>query len=68
MEKRWGHIDPDTPIEPPRYTPEQLIAMTRHAKANRYAPSINLEIYEDGSVSSESLAVMAELRVAIRSR
>jgi hypothetical protein len=66
LEKRWGHIDWNTAIASPKYSPEQLIERIKHAQKNRYPLSINLEMYEDGSVSSESLELLEEVREVIR--
>lgn len=67
LEKRWGHIDLNTPISAPKLTLEQLIERIQHAQKNRYPLSINLEMYEDGSVSPESLELLKNVRAHIRS-
>ncbi|YCM42775.1 alpha-L-fucosidase [Verrucomicrobiaceae bacterium 227] len=66
LERRWGHIDLNTPISKPRYDVKQMTAFVRKAIANRYPLSINLEMYEDGSVSPESRALLKELKAVIR--
>ncbi len=66
LEKRWGHIDKNTTIAPPEYSAEELVERIRHARKNRYPLSINLEMYEDGSVSPKSLEVLRKVRGAIR--
>jgi len=68
LEKRWGHIDLDTPIPKPKYDLEKLSGFIDQAKDNRYPLSINLEMYEDGTVSPESLSLLKDLRVNIRGR
>jgi len=66
LEKKWGHIDFNTPISSPEYTADQLIDRILYAKKNRYPLSINLEMYEDGSVSKESLNLLKKIRAAVR--
>lgn len=66
LEKRWGHIDEDTPIAAPKLNLQQLTANVKQAQRNRYPLSINLEMYEDGSVSPESAALLKELKAAVR--
>jgi len=66
FEKKWGHIEFNSPISKPRYSAEKLTALVKKAQQNHYPLSINMEIYEDGSVSPESVAVLKELKSAIR--
>jgi len=68
LEKRWGHIEMNTTIPKPKYTVEQLTGFVQQAQANRYPLSINLEMYEDGSVSPESLSALRELKSSVRER
>ncbi|MDO6518647.1 alpha-L-fucosidase [Zobellia uliginosa] len=66
LEERWGHIDFNTPIKKPKFSAEELSGYVKNAQHNRYPLSINLEMYEDGSVSSESLKLLKELRKTVR--
>lgn len=66
LERRWGHIDEDTPISAPKQSLQQLTSNVRKALLNRYPLSINLEMYEDGSVSPASLELMKQLKAVIR--
>ena len=66
LEKRWGHIDLNTPIISPKFDLARLTQWVRAAQQQRYPLSINLEMYEDGSVSPESMALLKELRKAVR--
>jgi len=66
MEKTWGHLAANTDITPPKYTAEQLSDMIKDGMSRRNALSINLEMYEDGSVSPASLDVMQQVRAIIR--
>ena len=66
FEKKWGHIEPNTPISKPRYNLDQLTRFIQKTQQDRYPLSINLEMYEDGSVSPESTALLTQLRDVIR--
>lgn len=66
LEKRWGHIDVDTQIESPGYTTERLVRAIRLGQELHYPYSINLEMYEDGSVSPQSRQLLGEVGRAIR--
>lgn len=65
LEKRWGHIDMNTPITKPKYSLEQLVGFVQKAQKSRYPLSVNLEMYEDGSVSPASLKLLQELKNVI---
>ncbi len=66
LEKRWGHIEWNKEITSPKYSVEQLVEYIRHAQKNRYPLSINLEMYEDGTVSPESVDLLTKVRTIIR--
>lgn len=68
LEKRWGHIDWNSVIASPKYTLEQLTERIKHAQENRYPISINLEMYENGSVSPESIELLEKVRGVIRGK
>ncbi len=66
LEKNWGHIEQDSPIGSPKYTLEKLTEMIQFAQSNRYPLSINLEMYEDGSVSPESIQLLRRIKAVVR--
>lgn len=66
LESRWGRIDKNKPIVPPRYSAEALVDKIKHAKRNRYPLAINLEMYEDGSVNPASAAVLRQVDGTLR--
>lgn len=61
LESRWGHIDKNRPISPPRYSADALVHKIKHAKQNRYPIAINLEMYEDGAVAPDSAALLQDI-------
>ncbi|NQT51448.1 alpha-L-fucosidase [bacterium] len=62
----WGIFQPDTTINRPVFTPEEAVGLVSRAAERGQTLSFNLLMYEDGAVSSESLAVMRAVRKAIR--
>jgi hypothetical protein len=51
----WGIWKPDTTIDEPKFTSEQIVEMAKAAKAHHVPLSFNLLMYEDGTVSPASL-------------
>lgn len=68
LEKGWGRYGTDKPIQSPMISTQELIKRIQMAKQKGYPLSINLLMYEDGSVSPESLAQMEEVRKIIRGK
>jgi len=66
LEERWGHIDWNTQISEPKYSIDQLVEQISYAQKNRYPLSINLEMYEDGTVSPHSYGLLERVRIKIR--
>ncbi|GAA0880800.1 hypothetical protein GCM10009119_37700 [Algoriphagus jejuensis] len=66
LEKSWGHIEPDSPIKSPKFSVEKLTEMIQFAQTYKYPLSINLEMYEDGSVSPESIELLKQIKTVIR--
>lgn len=65
FESQWGHIQPDTAIPEPRYSLKKLTSLVRKAQQEQSPLSINLEMYEDGSVSPDSVALLSQLKAAL---
>lgn len=62
----WGIWRADTVIAPPKFSKEQAIAMALNAAARNQALSWDLLMYQDGSMSDESLALMRAVGNAVR--
>jgi len=61
FEKGWGRLKHDEPIPETKRTVEWLEDMVTKARANKTPISINLLMYEDGTVSPYSLKLLKEL-------
>lgn len=64
----WGINHPDTKINKPCLTPRRAVELVQKASARGQTLSFNLLMYEDGSVSPDSLEVMRAVRKAIRGK
>ncbi len=62
----WGHFKVNTPISPPRYSPDTMITKIRDAISRRNVPTFDVEVYQDGRISPETLALFKEIRRAIK--
>jgi hypothetical protein len=66
LDDPWVHNRPDVAIHAPLHTEQELVEYVRHCVALKVVPSINLGIYQDGTVSEETLNQMRAVRKAIR--
>jgi hypothetical protein len=64
----WGIWRPDTTIAKPRFTSGQVLDMAKYAKAHHVVLSFNLLMYEDGTVSPDSLAAARLFGKSIREK
>jgi hypothetical protein len=62
----WGHFKENTPISPPKYSLDTMIAKIRDAISRKNVPTFDVEIYQDGRISPETLALFKEIRRAIK--
>ena len=63
----WVHSEAG-PIPPPQFSTEDLIA---HVKANmehQAVTTINIGVYQDGTIEQSSLDMMRQLRRSIRGK
>lgn len=66
LEGSWVHSKPNSSIPSPQMDEEIFIEDLKNAVARGIVPSVNMEIYQDGTVSSESLELMKSVRKAIK--
>jgi hypothetical protein len=62
----WGHVTPNAPIPPPRYSTPKMIEYIQKAVARKDVPVINLEVYEDGSASPQAIEEFKAIKAAIK--
>lgn len=64
----WGIRHAETVIEPTHFTTEKAIQMALDASERSQALSWNLLMYDDGSVSTRSLALVRQVGKTIRTK
>lgn len=62
----WGHFKLDTPIDSPRYPANVMIAKIKDAMSRRNVPLLDVEIYQDGTISPQTLKMFEAIRQAIK--
>ena len=67
MDDPWVHEKPNTPVAPPALETDELVRFVRRNHEFGGVVTVNLGIYQDGGVASESLAVMRAVQKAVRS-
>ena len=68
LEDVWIHRPADSEMEPPIFNEKELIQYVNTLTANEGVATINLGIYQDGTVGKKSLKLMEALRKAIRGK
>mgnify|MGYP001171557444 CR=1 FL=1 len=63
----WVHSETD-PIPPPQFSTEDLIAYVKANMEHQAVTTINIGIYQDGTIEQSSLDMMRQLRRAIREK
>jgi hypothetical protein len=63
----WVHSE-SGPIPPPQFSPEDLIGYVKANMEHQAVTTINIGIYQDGTVEQSSLDMMRQLRRAIREK
>jgi alpha-L-fucosidase len=61
----WWFKDQDHVIGPPVYSNEQLVSWVKETVREKTVTTLNIAIYQDGTVSSETLAQLNVLKMAI---
>lgn len=67
LEGGWGHLATNKSIAVPKLTPSQVAEIIKQARVNQHPVAINLEMYEDGSVSPQSAKVLKEVHRSLES-
>ena len=66
LEDIWVHGRPDSEMESPVFTEQELIDFVSNITEKQGVVTINLGIYQDGTIGEKSIKVMRTLRRAIR--
>ena len=68
LDDPWQHGYPDTDIDPPLFTNQQLIDYMQTCIAQKLVITMNMGITQDGKISSATLEQLRALRQAIRGK
>lgn len=68
MNGDWGHFIKDQPIAPPRLSVDQVISNMKDAMSRKAVPLLDVEVYQDGTASPETLRELGEMRKSILGR
>jgi len=61
----WTHTESDKKIPPPFFTAPQLIGILHDAILRKNVPIMNAEVYQDGTISNETFALLKAVNEAI---
>ncbi|MFC1739391.1 alpha-L-fucosidase [Planctomycetota bacterium] len=64
LEGIWVHSRPNSEMEEPVFTEEELISYVKQLTANKGVATVNLGIYQDGTIGEKSRKLMRALRRA----
>ncbi len=64
----WVHSKPDTEMEPLRFKDDDLVKFIQETVARQGAVTINLGVFQDGSIGPEAARQMAVVRRAVRAK
>jgi Alpha-L-fucosidase len=64
----WGHFKTDAPIDPPHDSTAEMIQKIKACMARRNVPLLDVEIYQDGTISPETLEMFKEIRQAVKTQ
>ena len=65
LEDIWVHNQRESEVPDPVFSQEELVTYVKNLTANDGVATINLAIYQDGTVGTKSLETMRALRRAI---
>ena len=62
----WGHFKLNAPIGPPRLSADAIVTMLKDALSRKAAPLLDVEVYQDGTISPETFQLLQAIRRAIK--
>ena len=61
----WGHFKMNEPIAPPRLSADEIVSRLKDAISRRAVPLLDIEVYQDGTASPQTLQLFQAIRKAI---
>ena len=62
----WGHFKLNQPIGPPRLSPDAIVTRLKDALSRKAVPLLDVEVYQDGTISPETFQLLQAIRRAIK--
>ena len=66
INRDWGHFKLNEPIGPPRFSADAIVPMLKDALSRKEVPLLDLEVYQDGTISPETIQLFQEIRRTIK--
>ena len=66
LDAPWFHTTPDTNMEPPLFTADELIGYVKDCMKDEAVVSIGVGIFQDGTIGEASRQILRQLRLAVR--
>ena len=63
----WGHFKTDVAIDPPRYSADVMVKKIEDSMRRRNVPLLDVEVYQDGTISPETFQMFQVLSREINS-
>jgi hypothetical protein len=63
----WGHFKADAPIDPPLYSADVMVEKIEDSRRRRNVPLLDVEIYQDGTISQETFQMFQAISRKINS-
>lgn len=63
----WGHFKRDQPIRPPRFSVDEVVSKLKDALSRKAVPLLDVEAYQDGTISSETLQLFQRVQQELKS-
>jgi len=63
----WGHFKTEAPIGPPQYSADVMVEKIEDSMRRRNVPLLDVEVYQDGTISPDTLQVFQTVRREINS-
>ncbi len=64
----WGHFKANEPISPPRMTADEIVPKMNDAMSRGEVPLLDVEVYQDGTISPETLRLFQAVRREVKRR
>lgn len=62
----WGHFKQNQPIGPPKMSADAFVSKMKDAMSSGEVPVLDVEIYQDGTISPETLRLFQAIRNGLR--